>query len=132
LKILEEHIPSDYHIYFSKRLVSYKDSTPNPVSLLFQDGTTAECDILVGADGIKSSVRQNMFTDLATNASENTQAAAYRRFTHPTWSGVVSYRALVKSEDFRAEFTQHISLSSPVCVRVSYYRCYLRADQGFN
>jgi salicylate hydroxylase len=119
LEILENHIPPHYRVHFSKRLVSYEDSAPKPIVLHFKDGTTGECDILVGADGVKSAVRRTMFTDLAAKAQDEGQAAAYRRCIDATWSGLVTYRALVKSEDFKTEYPEHIALTSPICVRTS-------------
>ena len=93
LKILEENIPSEYRPHFNKRLVSYEDSAPEPVKLHFADGSSATCDILIGADGIKSAVRECMFSDLASKALDETQAADYRRCMKPTWSGIIAYRA---------------------------------------
>ena len=116
LKVLEKNIPVDYRTHFGKRLESYEDSAPDPIVLHFKDGTTAECDILVGADGIKSAVRRTMYTELAAKAQDDTQAAAYRQCIDATWSGGVTYRALVQARSFRSDYPDHAALSSPVCV----------------
>ncbi|KAI0799845.1 FAD/NAD(P)-binding domain-containing protein, partial [Irpex lacteus] len=121
LKILEKNIPSSYRTHFGKRLVSYTEnssspsSSSEPVTLHFKDGSTAKCDVLVGADGIRSAVRRTMFSDLAAKAQDEVQAATYRRCVDAAWSGVVTYRALVKTEAFKAEYPDHTSISSPVC-----------------
>jgi len=43
---------------YGKRLVAVEDIPGKPVLVRFEDGSTAEGDILVGADGIRSQVRQ--------------------------------------------------------------------------
>ena len=56
--------------YTSKRLTSYSQSSSrqHPVRLEFQDGSTAACDVLVGADGVKSAVRAVLVRELADAA----------------------------------------------------------------
>ncbi|KAI0689374.1 hypothetical protein BC835DRAFT_255975 [Cytidiella melzeri] len=115
LKILENRIPSNYRKNFSKRLVSYEDIAPNPIVLRFKDGTTAECDVLVGADGIKSAVRRAMFVSLAEEQQDSRHAEAYRQCVDAKFSGVVTYRALVQAEALKAEYPDHPALSQPFC-----------------
>ncbi|KAI0085592.1 hypothetical protein BDY19DRAFT_442598 [Irpex rosettiformis] len=115
LKILEKHVPPSYRTHFGKRLVSYEDSSPDPIVLHFKDGTTAQCDMLVGADGIRSAVRRAMFTALAAKAQDDALAATYRQCVDATWSGVVTYRALVQADAFKADYPNHAALSTPIC-----------------
>ena len=119
LKILEKNIPSSYRTHFGKRLESYEDSTSNPITLRFKDGTTATCDVLIGADGVKSAVRRSMFADLAAKAQDDAQAAAYLQCIDPTWSGVVTYRALIQADSFKEDYPDHVALSTPTLVRLS-------------
>ena len=54
---------------FNKRLIKYTLSDPGdkdaaPVTLHFHDGTTYEADLLLGADGIKSTIRPQMLAHL--------------------------------------------------------------------
>ena len=81
--------------------MNYQDSGAGPITLNFKDGTVATCDVLVGADGIKSSVRANMYEGLATQWEEasgscsNERSEAIRRNVNPTWTGQVVYRSLI-------------------------------------
>lgn len=64
LEVLREKIDMS-KISKNKRLVNmeWHESTTD-YTLNFQDGTTAKADIIIGCDGIKSAVRQNLgFTD---------------------------------------------------------------------
>lgn len=48
-------------MFHEKKLVSYDDSTQNNcVVATFEDGTTAQGDIIIGADGVRSVVRSQM------------------------------------------------------------------------
>ena len=111
LKSLEENIPPGYRTHFGKRLQSYEDSVPDPVTLRFEDGSSATCDILIGADGIKSAVRKSMFTHLASGAKDEDEAAAYRQWVNPSWSGFIGYRALCNPEALASFNPDHPSLT---------------------
>ena len=47
-------------LYFDKRLASIEDRADRPVVATFTDGSTAEGDFLIGADGVHSLVRQHV------------------------------------------------------------------------
>jgi salicylate hydroxylase len=86
LDVLLEKVPS-HKISKNKRLVSieWHESTDD-YTLSFQDGTTAEADIIVGCDGIKSAVRRHLgFTD------------------EPIYSGQMVYRGYVAYNDLTQE-----------------------------
>ena len=92
-------------IHFSKRLVSYTDPSltsgafgTNPITLHFKDGSSATCDLLVGSDGIRSTIRRQMYTHLMEEAALNGEVEKARELQHmvePVWSGSVAYRGLV-------------------------------------
>jgi 2-polyprenyl-6-methoxyphenol hydroxylase-like FAD-dependent oxidoreductase len=48
---------------FEKRLVSIEDQPDQPIVAHFADGTSAEGDFLIGADGVHSSVRRHVIPD---------------------------------------------------------------------
>ncbi|WP_306316945.1 MULTISPECIES: NAD(P)/FAD-dependent oxidoreductase [unclassified Streptomyces] len=64
------------------RLESVKDKGGGRPVLTFADGSTAEADLVVGADGIKSVVRQRLFSDKG-----------------PVFSGEHAYRAVIPVAD---------------------------------
>ena len=55
------------------------------------NGMKAICDLLVGCDGIRSIIRQQMFRDLANQHNDQ----MYLRYTDPVWTGTAVYRALI-------------------------------------
>ncbi|KAM5540038.1 hypothetical protein V8D89_006178 [Ganoderma adspersum] len=103
-KLFALHLRAYDRIQYAKRLASYTEppSDRDPVTLKFEDGTQATCDILVGCDGIKSAVRRTMYTDLAKEAEargEVEEAARLRTLNDPVWSGTVAYRGLVPTSE---------------------------------
>ncbi|KAL4995383.1 hypothetical protein BDV10DRAFT_188121 [Aspergillus recurvatus] len=58
---LLENVPREC-IHLGKKLL-HADADENGVKLSFEDGTTAHGDILIGADGLKSKVRQSFIPD---------------------------------------------------------------------
>jgi salicylate hydroxylase len=93
--------------------------------LRFQDGSTATCDILLGADGIKSAVRKTMLHEAASWATfqhRNNDAAELRNLSEPRFSGVFVYRALIPAERLSSISPQHMASSSAVQVSFSLLR----------
>lgn len=58
------------------------EQRPDGVSLSFSDGTTAECAVLAGADGIKSTVRAHVLEDHPSQVA-------------PLYAGAYCYRAVI-------------------------------------
>ncbi|KAG9661733.1 hypothetical protein KCU95_g11529, partial [Aureobasidium melanogenum] len=52
-----------------KRFSHYKEVEDGPVRLFFTDGTHEECDLLVGADGVRSMVRQQLLPNIKVRES---------------------------------------------------------------
>ena len=109
----------------SKRLESYEHQPGAPIMLHFQDGSTETCDILIGADGLKSAVRKTMFQEAATWAESQhrrTDAAELRYLSKPHFSGYFSYRVLIPAARLSSISPQHRVFSSPVQVCFSSLR----------
>lgn len=68
--VLLRHV-EEGSVVVGKRLKSLTD-TEGVVQLQFEDGTTDECDIVIGADGVKSVVRQALFGDIPLRYSGQT------------------------------------------------------------
>lgn len=70
------------NVKFSKRLTKI-EQTPEGVSLAFADGTTATADILAGADGIQSTVREFLLGE------------THPEQVRPVYAGCYVYRAVI-------------------------------------
>ncbi|GLB41291.1 putative FAD binding domain containing protein [Lyophyllum shimeji] len=95
---LVKHLLPSCQIQYSKRLKTYNRLASGKIELLFDDASTTTCDLLVGADGIKSSVRRTYLHEQAQKASKagHTDAAdILLSAVDPVWTGTVAYRALV-------------------------------------
>ncbi|KAI0824329.1 FAD/NAD-P-binding domain-containing protein [Trametes gibbosa] len=102
-RLLLEHIREKERIHLGKRFVGYtQPSDPSrPIELRFHDGTKASCDVLIASDGIKSNVREAMFTqlaDAAQAAGNAEEAKVLRSYIPAVFSGASVYRGLIKRE----------------------------------
>ena len=70
-------------VYLNKRLERVEQSE-SKVKVVFQDGTSAEADIVIGADGIKSAVRKSIFGDLPLRYSGQTCWRGMAKFNLPS------------------------------------------------
>jgi salicylate hydroxylase len=116
---LLNRLPSRCRTFTSRRLEGYTQQPDDQFQLQFQDGSTATCDILIGADGIKSVVRKRMLQEAAAEVeaqSWDNQAAELRSLIDPRFSGVLTYRALIPAERLSKISPQHSVFSSPVHV----------------
>lgn len=77
---------SGIHFEYNKKLVSVTE-TPDAVTATFADGTTASADILIGADGIRSTVRTLIDPDAPG----------------PEYGGVLSFGGLARGSDVMAK-----------------------------
>lgn len=94
------HLPSHVTTHTKKRLISYVDpeDVSSPIRLVFSDSTEATCDILIGADGVKSAVRATMLNELASRMDDEVQAGKLRECIPPRYSGAMTFRAVVPRE----------------------------------
>lgn len=121
LKLLLEHLaPYDtpwLSTHFSKRLVSYQQDASG-VTLHFADGSIGRADILIGADGVGSAVRRQMYTDLAEAArpTDPQKAEELLRYIPPSWSGTYAYRTLLDSRKLAAVSPDNVMLKGGAAV----------------
>jgi salicylate hydroxylase len=90
LDALVELVPSGW-AHFDKRLVNIEDKTAEgekgSLLLKFKDGTTAESDAIIGADGIHSHTRTHVLDDVPDKEKYKLQ-----------YSGAVVYRSVIPME----------------------------------
>ncbi|EIN04107.1 hypothetical protein PUNSTDRAFT_138838 [Punctularia strigosozonata HHB-11173 SS5] len=105
---LLSHLPELYKVHLRKRLVRYEvissENTSPPYShilLHFEDKTSATCDLLVGADGVKSTVRACMY---AKNPA----------LAEPIWSGWCAYRGPIPKAVMESELPKHPAREGPL------------------
>jgi len=97
-RALKDALPMDaYH--FSKNLVSL-ENRPDGVTAVFSDGTRCEGDLLIGADGIRSSVRQLLMPEV-----------------QPRYAGYIAWRGMLPEaqmpQDLHREWFDHQILCMP-------------------
>ncbi|KAM5532658.1 hypothetical protein V8D89_013702 [Ganoderma adspersum] len=109
-KILLEHLPKN-KVRLNKRFVSYAQFPQSRgLELLFQDGSTAACDVLLGCDGIRSGVRATMYSKLADDAQAEgkaDEAEKLRSHITPIFSGEVVYRCLIRKDTLPEGVAEH-------------------------
>ncbi|KAG2128278.1 FAD/NAD(P)-binding domain-containing protein [Suillus clintonianus] len=109
--ILLSHLPPSCTTHNAKRLKSYTQpfngrSRNSPITLTFGDGSTATCDVLIGADGIRSAVRSCMMRELAEGMHPNEKQSVLSCI-NPVWSGATAYRTLISAEKLRTRCPNH-------------------------
>lgn len=110
--------------HFKKRLISYTQPSSedidklHPIELQFKDGTTATCDMLIGADGIHSAIRGQMYRDLAGEIKTQDPAGAERLLDviDVVWSGSLAFRGVFPKEKLEAIAPGHRVMTAPMNV----------------
>lgn len=92
--------------------------------LEFAGGATATADVLIGADGVHSTVRDSLFSNLvASGWSRLSKTDLYER-TEPRWTGGIMCRTLVRKDRLNATWRDHPALSTPMVVSRSFSHIY--------
>lgn len=130
-KVLLARLPSSHRIHCSKRLRSYTQRQGGPITLFFEDGTSANCDVLLGADGLKSAVRRSFLGEKAQWAQGEgrwSEAADLTAVIEPSWSGTNAYRALISGDKLKARHPNHRVLTQPTQVSFVVLHCLINID----
>ncbi|KAB0508998.1 salicylate 1-monooxygenase [Pseudomonas moorei] len=90
IDMLERRLPAGI-ASLGKHLLGYEEN-PDDVTLKFADGSTYTADVLIAADGIKSTIRNSVLT-----------AAGHDR-VDPRFTGTSAYRGLVETAVLREAF----------------------------
>ncbi|KAH8822862.1 FAD/NAD(P)-binding domain-containing protein [Flagelloscypha sp. PMI_526] len=114
---LLRHVSPSHQILCSKRLESYsQDPLTKEITIFFEDGTSDVCDLLIGADGVRSAVRRNLVSkeaEKARAAGLDAEAEAFLRCAEPCWSGMVVYRTLTPAENLKKTAPTHRVFEGP-------------------
>ena len=119
LKILIDAFPNIASSHFCKKLVSYKKEENGTTTLYFEDGTSAETDILIGSDGIDSAVRKTLYSTAAQN-EEGEMAKRLQSFIEPTWSGTFAFRSLAETKRLLEVNPHHRAATTPGLLMVKF------------
>ncbi|KAF8632801.1 hypothetical protein AX17_004756 [Amanita inopinata Kibby_2008] len=116
-QVLLKHASALCRLHVSSRLVSYTEHDDG-VHLAFEDGSTRTCDLLVGADGIKSTVRRVFLRGKQQQQNGNHGRNGYDECGdgdgEPVWSGTYAYRGLVSREALEKKVCGHRATKVPV------------------
>ncbi|KAJ7227879.1 salicylate hydroxylase [Mycena haematopus] len=105
--VLLKRLPKSCRVNCSKRLRTYTQRESGLTELVFEDGSRTFCDVLVGADGLKSATRAALLTERAN------WMQARASCIDPVWSGTIAYRALIPAERLKAVASGHPVLTTP-------------------
>ncbi|KAJ7031865.1 hypothetical protein C8F04DRAFT_1109318 [Mycena alexandri] len=114
--ILLRRLPKSCRVNCSKRLRTYAQRQSGLTELVFEDGTRAFCDVLVGADGLKSATRGAFLSERANwmqGQGRWQEASDLASCIDPVWSGQIAYRALIPAERLNAIAPGHPVLTTP-------------------
>lgn len=110
IDMLKSRLPTTCTVHTSKTLASYTRNTDINSSyiLRFTDGTTANSDVLIGADGVRSTVRKGLFRDLREEGKyTNRSLLGLKTFVESQWSGTIVYRSLIQPQKLRKISPDH-------------------------
>ncbi|KAK7472656.1 hypothetical protein VKT23_000769 [Stygiomarasmius scandens] len=110
LDVFVDHLPTNV-AHFKRRLSSYSQpESGGPIHLKFSDNTTSTCDILVGADGIRSTIRAQMYQE----ASAKDARPELLDFINPVYTGTTTYRGLIPIGSPDSLPPNHRAISDPM------------------
>ncbi|KAL0956449.1 hypothetical protein HGRIS_002597 [Hohenbuehelia grisea] len=115
-RVLLSHLADKCQITCSKQLSSYEEQEFGPIELSFADGTSSTCDVLIGADGIRSGIRSCMLAVQPVQNFTDQQLAEIGlrpSAIHPIWTGYTAYRTLISADRLKQLQPDHRVFSGP-------------------
>ncbi|OAX31983.1 FAD/NAD(P)-binding domain-containing protein [Rhizopogon vinicolor AM-OR11-026] len=109
--ILKQHLPASCTVHFNKRLTTYDKQLAGFLVLHFADDSVASTDVLIGADGIRSSVRKALFETIDQDVVDPSKI---RHYADASWTGTSVYRALFPVKNLSEMNPNHVVLKGPV------------------
>ncbi|KAM6494775.1 salicylate hydroxylase [Amanita muscaria] len=97
-RILLDDATKRCRLHLSSKLVSYTEHEDS-VQMVFENGSTGTCDLLIGADGVKSVMRRLFLA--------NQPGDGYKESIDPVWSGSCAYRGIISREELFKKFPGH-------------------------
>jgi 2-polyprenyl-6-methoxyphenol hydroxylase-like FAD-dependent oxidoreductase len=89
----------EHDVHFNKRFLRYEETSDGAIRAHFEDGSSAQADLLVAADGVNSGVRKQ-----------------YLPHAEPTDTGVVGIGGTIPLTDGVMALAPHLLLDGPVMV----------------
>ncbi|KAJ3801024.1 hypothetical protein GGU11DRAFT_741946 [Lentinula aff. detonsa] len=120
LNVLLQHLPDRFNLYVEKRLISYTLSATGSVEMQFANNTLATCDLLIGADGIKSTVRRTLFTREAQHCGDEFRATEIKSAIDAVWSGITAYRSVIPTDVLSKHYPNHPIFTQPTHTFVAH------------
>ncbi|OJA14797.1 hypothetical protein AZE42_09721 [Rhizopogon vesiculosus] len=111
--ILKQHLPASCTVHFNRRLTTYNKQPAGSIVLHFADDSAATTDVLIGADGIRSSVRKTLFEAIDRSLVNSSKIAHY---TDAYWTGISIYRAMFPVEKLLKMDPNHVTSKGFVVV----------------
>jgi salicylate hydroxylase len=107
IDILRQYLPSSCSLHFNKRLTRYDKQSSGSLILHFADDSTSTTDVLIGADGLHSSVRKTFFETLDRDVVDPSKI---KHYADPSWTGTLIYRAVIPAKKLSDLDPNHVAL----------------------
>ncbi|OJA19703.1 hypothetical protein AZE42_08386 [Rhizopogon vesiculosus] len=111
--ILTQNLPSSCTVHFNKRLTKYDKLSARSLVLHFADESFENTDVLIGADGIHSSVRKTLFEAMDRDLVD---PSMLRHYADPSWTGTLVYRATFPAEKLLETDPNNVALGDFIIV----------------
>jgi salicylate hydroxylase len=108
------HLVDPARTHFNKRCVSLRTCTDGSrsIELSFSDGTTAQADLVLGADGIRSVVRSHAVSD---QRHDEDVADKSRGLVRAAFTNTIAYRGLVPNAKLKEKGVKTEMNIRPLC-----------------